>query len=89
MRWFFTICVLLNALHSSPDAHADEIAELRARADQGNASAQYNLGDMYCTTDPQFPAPNVAVYGKRRHGWVHQPAGIPSYAGWRENGEVE
>jgi len=35
MRWFFIICVLLNALHCSLDAHADEIAELRARAEQG------------------------------------------------------
>ncbi len=42
-----------------------------------------------CLTDLRFPAPNVAVYGRRRHGWVHQPAGIPSYAGWMENGEVE
>ena len=42
-----------------------------------------------CFTDPEFPAPNVAVYGKRRHSWVHQPVGIPSYTGWMENGELE
>ena len=46
MRRFFTICLLLTALHSSPDAHADDITELRARADQGHADAQFILGDM-------------------------------------------
>jgi len=47
MRWFLIICVLVTGLHWSPDANADEIAELRARADQGNARAQFNLGNMY------------------------------------------
>jgi len=47
MCWFFTMCLLLTALHCSSDAHADDIAELRARADQGDASAQYSLGLMY------------------------------------------
>ena len=42
-----------------------------------------------CFTDPQFPAPILAVYGKRRHSWVTQPVGIPSYKGWMENGELE
>ncbi len=37
----------MTALHWSPDANADEIAELRARAEQGNARAQFNLGNMY------------------------------------------
>ena len=47
MRWFLIICVLVTGLHSSPDAHADEITELRALADQGHVDAQFNLGIMY------------------------------------------
>ncbi len=47
MRWFFTICLLVTGLLCSPDAHADDIAELRARAEQGLASAQFNRGAMY------------------------------------------
>ena len=37
----------MTALHCNPDAHADDIAALRARADQGDAEAQVSLGFMY------------------------------------------
>ena len=47
MRWFFIICVLVTGLHGSPDAHAHDITELRARADQGATTAQYFLGVRY------------------------------------------
>ena len=33
-----------------------------------------------CFMDPQFPGPTISLYGKRRHAWVPQLAGIPSYS---------
>ena len=47
MRWFFTICLLVTGLLCSPGARTDDIVELRARADQGHASARFNLGLLY------------------------------------------
>ena len=47
MRWFFTICLLVTGLLCSPGARTDDIVELRARADQGDATAQFNLGNAY------------------------------------------
>ncbi len=29
--------------------------------------------------DPDFPAPTVSVYGRRRHPWVQLPPGIDAY----------
>jgi hypothetical protein len=28
--------------------------------------------------DPNFPAPTISLYGKRRHAWLSQPQGMPS-----------
>ena len=33
-----------------------------------------------CFADPDFPAPMLSVYGKRRHRWVSPPDGIPRFA---------
>lgn len=30
--------------------------------------------------DPDFPAPQVAVYDSRRHGWVQLPDGVTTFA---------
>ena len=32
-----------------------------------------------CFADPAFPAPTLSIYGKRRHSWVEQPEGMPSF----------
>ena len=32
-----------------------------------------------CFADADFPAPSLSVYGKRRHRWLTQPAGIPCF----------
>lgn len=32
-----------------------------------------------CFADPGFPAPTLSLYGKRRHHWLAQPEGMPSF----------
>lgn len=32
-----------------------------------------------CFVDPDFPAPTIAVYGKRRHRWLAKPAGAACF----------
>ncbi|MFT4563479.1 MAG: hypothetical protein ACI9BW_003235 [Gammaproteobacteria bacterium] len=41
-----------------------------------------------CFVDPAFPPPTLSVYGKRRHNWVVQPDGCPSFTG-DPNSELE
>ena len=41
-----------------------------------------------CFADPEFPAPEVSVYGKRRHRWLRVPAGVPAFREWTD-GEPE
>ena len=43
------LAVLVLDLASGPCATGADIAELKARAEQGDAEAQYNLGVMYLT----------------------------------------
>ena len=38
-----------------------------------------------CFADPNFPAPTLSLYGKRRHHWVTTPANIPSHIGFLES----
>jgi TPR repeat protein len=48
-RWttFFAAVVLVAATAGVGAAQQESIEELRARADQGNAETQFNLGFMY------------------------------------------
>ncbi len=46
MRWFLIGLIAL-LLSAGVPALADDIADLRARANQGDATAQFNLGLMY------------------------------------------
>jgi hypothetical protein len=34
-----------------------------------------------CFADSDFPAPTISLFGKRRHAWLSQPAGMPSLVG--------
>ena len=38
----------------------------------GDLSEQYGVA-VGCFVDPDFPAPNISVYGKRRHHWLTPP----------------
>jgi len=64
LRWFFTICLLVTALHGSPDAH--DIIELGTRADKGDATAQYYLGLMYDNGDLVVQDDKQAVFWYRK-----------------------
>jgi len=66
MPWFFTICLLLTALHCYPDAHADDIVALRAQAEQGDAEAQVSLGFMYGNGQGVVPDDKQAVVWYRK-----------------------
>ena len=37
-----------------------------------------------CFADPNFPAPEASVFGKRRHRWLQVPDGVPAYAEWTD-----
>lgn len=38
-----------------------------------------------CFADPDFPAPEMSVFGKRRHRWAQVPKGVPAYEEWIES----
>ena len=38
-----------------------------------------------CFVDPNFPAPTLSFYGKRRHAWLTVPPGTPSLDGGAES----
>lgn len=44
----------------------------------GDLSELFGLA-VGCFVEADFPAPTVSFYGERRHHWLTQPAGFPSF----------
>ena len=56
-----SLAVLSQPVQAQDTPSAQELADLRARAEAGNVSAQYNLGVMYATGDG-VPQDNVEAH---------------------------